>query len=561
VIEKFLHLFSNISYFHVNMLFILGIALFGGTIGGRLFQKMKVPQVVGYIVIGILLGPMGIKIINTEMVNVLQPLTYFALGLIGFMIGGELKKNVIIRYGKQFFYILLFEGIFSFILVAISVGLFGTYFFKNANLGWGLGLLFGSIASATAPAATTDVLWEYRTRGPLTTTIFGIVALDDALAIFLFAISASFATRIMGTTQNSLMISILHPLYEIGGAVLVGAISGTILVKILHKYNEEERVLAFLIGIVLFVLGISLAINVSMLLASMVLGAVVVNGAPNISKNIFKLLAGFTPPIFILFFVFIGSKLNFSQVNPLVFGLVLVYLVSRTIGKMSGAFLGAYVSQAPKTVRKYLPFCLFSQAGVAIGLSIVAAHLLPEDLGNIIIIVITSTTFVVQLIGPSCVRYGISKAGEIGLNITEEDIIKKIKIADIIEENAPLIKQNTSLDEILRNFSKYPYFYYPVVGNDKKLIGIISIDSVRHVFRDKDVGAFVLAEDILEPVQIKIGATASGLEAKELFDKYHIDFVPVVDENDVVVGGLEERNFYRFITRKQLEIEQKVLSL
>lgn len=543
------------------MLFILGLALFGGTMGGRLFQKMKVPQVVGYIVIGIALGPMGMRIVDAEMIVVLQPLTYFALGLIGFMIGGELKNSVLIRYGKQFLYILLFEGLFSFVLVTIAVGLFGSYFFKNPNLGWGLGLFFGSIASATAPAATTDVLWEYRTRGPLTTTIFGIVALDDALAIFLFAISASFATRIMGTTHDSLLLAILHPLYEIGGAVLVGSVSGVILVKLLHKYTEEERVLAFLIGIVLFVLGLSLAINVSMLLASMVLGAFVVNGAPNISKDIFKILQGFTPPIFILFFVFIGAKLNFAQLNPIVFGLILVYLVSRTIGKMSGAFLGAYISRAPKTVRQYLPFCLFSQAGVAIGLSIVAAHLLPENLGNIIIIVITSTTFVVQLVGPSCVRYGVSKSGEVGLNITEEDIIKRIKIEDVLERDAPLIKQSTSLDEILLNFSSYPYLYYPVVGIDKKLKGIISIDSVRHVFRDKDVSDLILADDILEPVQIKIASSASGKDAKELFDKYHVDFIPVVDENDVVVGGLEERIFYRFIARKQLEIEQKALSL
>lgn len=561
MIEKILHILSGISFFHVNMLFILGLALFGGTIGGRLFQKMKIPQVVGYIAIGILLGPTGVKVISNEMVSVLQPFTYFALGLIGFMIGGELKKHVLAKYGKQFISILLSEGLFSFALVTVAFGVVGSYLMKDARLGWGLGLLFGSIASATAPAATTDVLWEYRTRGPLTTTIFGIVALDDALALLLFAVSSSFATKIMGTTHDSLLIAVLHPLYEIGGAVLIGVVSGKIFVKLLHKYTEQDRVLAFLIGIVLFVLGLSLAVDVSMLLASMVLGAVVVNGAPNISKDVFKLLESFTPPIFILFFVFIGAKLNFSQINPLIIGLILIYLVSRTIGKMSGAFFGASVSRAPKAVRKYLPFCLFSQAGVAIGLSIAAAHLLPENLGNIVIVVITSTTFIVQLIGPSCVKYGVSKAGEVGLNITEEDIIKKIKIKDFLEGDAPLIKENTPLDEILKDFSDYPYFYYPVVGNDKKLKGIISMDSIRHIFRDKDVSDFILADDILEPVRIKISSTASGTEAKELFDKYHIDFLPVVDDNDVVIGGLEERIFYRFIARRQLEVEQKAHSL
>ncbi len=561
MIEKIVHILSGISFFHINMLFVLGLALFGGTIGGRLFQKMKIPQVVGYIAIGILLGPTGIKVIDHEMVTALQPFTYFALGLIGFMIGGELKRSVLAKYGKQFLTILLCEGLFSFVLVTVSFGLIGSYLLGNAQIGWGLGLLFGSIASATAPAATTDVLWEYRTRGPLTTTIFGIVALDDALALLLFAISASFATKIMGTAQDSLWVAILHPLYEIGGAILIGAVSGKIFVKLLHRYTQKDRMLAFLIGIVLFVLGLALAVDVSMLLASMVLGTVVANGAPNISKNVFKILESFTPPIFILFFVFIGAKLNFSQITPLIVGFILIYLISRTVGKMSGAFLGGCISKAPKTVTKYLPLCLFSQAGVAIGLSIVAAHLLPEDLGNVIIIVITSTTFIVQLIGPSCIKYAVSKSGEIGLNITEEDIIQKIRIKDLLESDTPSIKENTPLDEILKDFSEYPYFYYPVVGSDNKLKGIISIDSVRQIFRDKDVSDFILADDILEPVNIKINSSATGAEAKRLFDKYHVDFIPVVDENDVVIGGLEERMFYRFIARKQLDIEQKAHAL
>lgn len=557
--EKLLDIFSGISFFHVNMLFVLGLALFGGTIGGRLFQKMKIPQVVGYIVIGIFLGPSGLRIINKEMIQVLQPFTFFALGLIGFMIGGELKKDVFAKYGKQFIYILLFEGLFAFALVAVFIGIIATYLLKDPHLGWGLGLLFGSIASATAPAATTDVLWEYRARGPLTTTVFGIVALDDALSILLFAVSASFATKLMGTSNESLLISLLHPLYEIGGAIIVGGFSGGVLIKLLKKYPQKDRVLAFLIGIVLFVIGLSLAINVSMLLASMVLGAVVVNLAPQISKDVFKLIEGISSPIFVLFFVFIGGKLNFGQMSPLVFALIVIYVFSRTIGKMSGAYLGAYLSRAPEAVRKYLPFCLFSQAGVAIGLSIIAASFLPEDVGNVFIVVITSTTFIVQLIGPTCVKYAVIKSGEAGRNVTEEDIIENIKIQELIQKDAPFINESTPLGEILNYFSDYPYFYYSVMGMDKKLKGMISIDSIRQIFRERDVEDVVLAADILEPIRIKILATSTATEAKKIFDKYHVGFIPVVDEQDFVIGGIEERMFYSFIARRLFEAEQAVL--
>lgn len=559
MIDKITHIFFNISFFHVNMLFILGLALFGGTLGGRLFQKMKIPQVVGYIVIGICLGPTGVKMIDLDMLRVLQPFIYFSLGIIGFLIGGELKKKVFERHGKEFIWILLMEGLFSFALVTTVVGLIASYILKDAHFGWGLGLLFGSIASATAPAATTDVLWEYRTRGPLTTTIFGIVALDDALSLLLFSISASIATKIMGTSHESLLIALLHPLYEIGGAMIVGGLSGLILIKVLNKYHQKERALAFLIGAILFVLGLSLAINVSMLLAAMVLGTVVVNLAPQIFKNVFKLIEGITAPIFILFFVLIGAKINLAQMSTTVMIIILAYLVSRTIGKMSGAYLGATISKAPKSVQRYLPYCLFSQAGVAIGLSIVAAQLLPEQLGNIVIVTITSTTFLVQLIGPSCVKYAVTGAGEVGLNVTEEDILKQVKVADFIAETFPLIDETSSLESILKLFGDHPYFYYPVIDADKKLKGMISMDSIRQIFRFQDTDNLIIAADILEPINTYIADSSLAIEAKELFDKYLIDFIPVVDNNEQVIGGLEKRMFSRFIAKKQLEIEQKAL--
>ena len=184
-------MFEQVSYFlakisasHINILFLLGLALFGGTIGGRLFQKLKIPQVVGYIAIGIVIGETGLKIVSQETIQTLQPFNYFALGLIGFMVGGELRKNVLLKYGKQFITILLCEGITPFLLVTVLVGFFGGFIF-GWKLSWALGLLLGAIASATDPATTMEVFREYRTKGPLTTIAMGIVALDDGLALFL----------------------------------------------------------------------------------------------------------------------------------------------------------------------------------------------------------------------------------------------------------------------------------------------------------------------------------------------------------------------------------------
>ncbi|HQP10571.1 MAG TPA: cation:proton antiporter, partial [Candidatus Omnitrophota bacterium] len=138
LLDKFSSFFPNISHFHLNMLLILGLVLFGGTIGGRLFQKLKIPQVVGYIIIGFLLGPNSIRIINAQMLNTLQPFSYFALGLIGFMIGGELNGETLKRYGKQFTTILLFEGMSAFFLVTILIGTIGSLLFEDKGMVWSL---------------------------------------------------------------------------------------------------------------------------------------------------------------------------------------------------------------------------------------------------------------------------------------------------------------------------------------------------------------------------------------------------------------------------------------
>ncbi|MDP8212976.1 MAG: cation:proton antiporter [Candidatus Zapsychrus exili] len=553
MIEKIISIFQNISYFHMNTLFVLGLALFGGTIGGRLFQKMKIPQVVGYIIIGIILGQSGFKIIDGATVRTLQPFNYFALGLIGFMIGGELKKDVFKKYGKQFILILLFEGLFSFIFVALFISVAGYFLFHDKELAIGLGLLLGAISSATAPAATTDVLWEYKAKGPLTTTVFGIVALDDALALMLFAVASSIASRIFGTVHESIFMAFVHPIYEIGGAVFVGGASGFLLVRILRHYNQKGKVLVFLVGIVLFVLGLSLATNVSMILAAMVLGLVVSNGLPEMSKQVFSLVEEFTPPIFILFFVLIGAKLDISNLNLVLAGCVVVYLIGRTSGKMIGSFLGARISGAEETVRNNLPLCLFSQAGVAIGLSIVAAHMLPENIGNMIIIIITVSTFVVQLIGPSCVKLAITRAGEIGKNITEQDLICTINVEDLLDASYPIIKNSTPIQAILNVFSDSPYTQYPVADDNGKLSGVINIESIKDSLQFGGDASFLLGFDIKKPFEHSIKKSASLYDAKQYMDKRRLGFLPVVDDMGSIVGCFDRRMYQNFVSRKLLE--------
>jgi len=557
MIEYLGHIFSNISIPSLNILFLLGLALFGGTIGGRLFQKLRIPQVVGYIAIGIIIGESCLKIISQDVIEALQPFNYFALGLIGFMIGGELKKDVLRKYGKQFISILLFEGVGAFLLVSVFVGILGSFLLGDWRIAWSLGLLLGAIASATAPAATTAVLREFKTRGPLTRTILGIVAMDDGLALILFAIASSVAGNLIGNVREGVLRIFIHPLYEIGGAIIVGIVSGLVLNKLLRKYTEEARLLAFSIGAVLIVLGVSLAMHVDMLLAAMTLGVVVVNFIPRKSKEVFRLVEGFTPPIFVLFFVLVGAKLNVSHMTLPIILLGVIYIIGRSAGKAIGANLGARISGAPKTVQRYLPLCLFSQAGVAIGLSILASHYFPGYIGNAVIIIVTATAFILEVIGPPFVKFAVTKAGEVGMNITEDDFIRKLKVEEIMDKNPPLIYKNMPLAQILTIFSESPNLYYPVVDTNKKLLGIITVDNIKNTFMVTSLSDLLLAVDVMEPAIASVTSKSSISELKGLLAKYNLEYLPVVTQENEVAGFIERRMVYKVISTKIMELQRR----
>jgi len=559
--EQFSHIIDKISIPHLNTLLLLGLALLGGAVGGRFFQKLRIPQVVGYIAIGILIGESGLKIIDHETVQGLQPFNYFALGLIGFMIGGELKREVIMKHGKSFVNILLCEGLTAFVAVTAIVGVVGGVLIGDWRISWALGLLLGAIASATAPAATTEVLREYKTRGPLTRTVLGIVALDDGLALILFAIASSLAGMLSGNVDKSGWRVFVNPIYEIGVSILIGVAAGFILNKLLKKYSEEPRLLAFTIGTVLLTTGFALAIHVDMLLAAMTLGVVAVNFAPRKSKDIFKMVEGFTPPIYVIFFVLVGAKLNIGHMTPIIMALAIAYIIARSAGKAIGANVGSRISGAPKTVQKYLPLCLFSQAGVAIGLSILASHYFAGAIGDAIVIIVTATAFVLEMIGPACVKVAVTKAGEVGLNITEDDLAEKTKVDEVMDKKPVLIYENMPLAGILKAFSQSASLYYPVVSKDMTLRGIITVDSIKQTFMDTDLGGLIVAHDLMVPVIAKVSSDQPMLEAKELFDRYHLECLPVVTDGDKIKGFIERRMFTKYISTKIIELQRHADSL
>jgi len=545
----------NIEHFgHLNLALLFGLIIFGGALGARLFQKLRIPQVVGCIVVGILLGRDVLNLVTPERIDALKPFTMFALGVIGFMIGGQLRAEVFRKYGKQFFIILFSQGIGAFLLVTVGSSAVAWFVTRDLFSSIAVGLVLGAIASATAPAATVNVLWEYKTRGPLTAAILAIVALDDALALLLYRGAATGARALMGTGQDSVLSATLILLGEIAGAIVLGFLAGLLLHLLLKFVRAEDKILEFALALLLLVVGISMIPKIDPILPAMTLGITVANLMPRQSKGVFRLIEKFAPPIYISFFVLAGAHMEFGRLAPWIVVMIAVYVLCRTAGKVAGSWFGARHSGAPAVVRKYLGICLLPQAGVAIGLAILAGQQFDTNLGHTIIMVVMTATFLMEVIGPMLVKLGVQKAGEVGMNVTEEDLIKTYTVKDVMDSEPTSIAQDVPLQQILEIFSTTDSVYYPVIDAQSQLVGIITIPDIKEMFANREVAGWLLACDVAEPVRDKTTPNKPLEEIIEHMRRYHLENIPVVasEDSDRLIGVLDLSKALRKISAEVL---------
>ena len=544
---------STEAFGRLNLVLLFGFIILGGAFGSRVFQKLRITQVVGCIVVGIVLGEV-LGVISPAMIESLEPFTMFALGLIGFMIGAELRGDVFRKYGKQFFIILFSQGIGAFLLVGVGASLVVWLVMGDVRSSIAIGVVLGAIASATAPAATVNVLWEYKTRGPLTAAVLAIVALDDALALLLYRGAATGAKALMGTGDDSVLNTMLLLLGEIIGAVILGFLAGVLLYWLLRLVRAEDKILEFAISCLLLVVGISMIPRIDPILPAMTLGITIANLMPRQSKGMFKLVEKFSPPIYISFFVLAGAHMEFGRMAPWVVGMIVVYTLCRASGKVLGSWLGARYSGAPSVVRKYLGICLLPQAGVAIGLAILAGQQFNVELGKIVIMVVMMATFLMEIFGPMLVKVGVKKAGEVGMNVTEEDLIKSYTVRDVMDTEPTSIAQDLPLHRILEVFSTTESMYYPVIDGQSRIVGIITIADIKEMFANQDVAGWLLACDVAEPVLDKTTPKKPLEEAIEQMRQYDLDSMPVVagDDGDKLVGVLDYRKTLRKISAEVL---------
>ena len=390
---------------HGNLIFGVGALLLAGFIGGKVATRLRLPTISGYIVAGLVLGPSVLNVVPDHIVESLAPVPHIALGLIAITIGSEFRVAKLRQTGKNILIITTVQLVATFVAVTVGLRLFGAPM--------PMAILLGAIASATAPAATVAIASELRARGPLVSTLFGVVALDDAFAITLFGFVMAFAAAMVGGGEaHGPLTMILHPLREIVISIVIGLAAGYVVHRLVVKRRRSNEVIVIVLGFVLLTSGITISISVSPLIANMVMGFVIVNMSPKNSR-VMRILEPLSPPIYAAFFALAGTELDIRTLAATgVLGVV--YLVARAVGKYFGAYAGAAAAHESHSTRRYLGLALLPQAGVAIGLILVLqdttqfTHL--PYMGQMVNIVLASI-LVNEVLGPPLTKYALEASG------------------------------------------------------------------------------------------------------------------------------------------------------
>lgn len=382
----------------------LALVLAFGIIGSKFARRLNLPNVTGYIVAGLFLGPSFFNVITEAEKPVVDFVNEIALGIIAFAIGAEFRFADLKRLGKDVFVITVLEVVGVLVLV-----FFFMYFVMGQSFVFSL--VIASMSASTAPAGTVMVMRQYRAYGPLTKTILPITALDDMLGIMAFGICMSIAKMTIGSSDVGLASMVFGPLVEIGLALVLGIGLGFAFTYIIKRVKNKEEELAMVLFVIMLAIGLANYLNLSALLVNMAIGTVLVN-YHNTSQKVFDNINDFAPPINLIFFTFAGASLDLSVLAS-IGGLGLVYVIARALGKLGGATLGAKLVEAKDTIVRYLGLALLPQGGVSIGLSMIVARELPAYADKIITVVLFAV-LIFEITGPILAKFAITRAGEVG---------------------------------------------------------------------------------------------------------------------------------------------------
>ena len=413
-----------------QILLSLSIALFAGLMLSRLAKLVQLPAVTAYLVAGILVGPFCLGAFNVsgvgftnELVESFGIISDVALGFIAFAIGNEFRLSQLKKIGKQATVIGIFQAVFT--TVIVDIALICLHLLIPEQFPLPAAIIMGAIASATAPAATLMVVRQYKAKGPVTDVLLPVVALDDAVGLVLFSVSFGIAKALIAGSVSILSI-IVEPIIEVVLSIGLGMVMGYLFTFFERFFHSRSKRLSMSVAFVFLTVAVSnLSFNIgevhvgfSPLLSCMMLGTVFCNIC-DFSEQLMDRLDRWTAPIFILFFVISGAELDLNVLTNLIIVLIgLAYIISRSIGKYTGARLSASLVKSEPNIRKYLGITLLPQAGVALGMAEMVKSWTANmpafsEIGLIVANLTLFSVLIYELIGPFLTKMALHKAGEI----------------------------------------------------------------------------------------------------------------------------------------------------
>ncbi len=414
---------QGVHTLNMPMLLVVGVMTLAGLYLGKASRFVKLPSIIGFMLVGVMLGPSLFDLLSEAIQGDLGFITEIALSFVAISIGLELKMSTLRQQGIAIIVIIIFESLLAFILVTAAI----TWFTGDLAMG----LIFGAIAPASAPAGTVAIIQEYKAKGSLTKALYSVVGFDDGLGIIIFgfasAIAKSVITQSTGTEVQSFGALISPPVIEVFLSLVVGSSIALLFAFLGRRLSNKRDIFILLFAVVLISAGLSAPLHISLILTNMVTGFIIVNTQSNsLIKKIEEELSNVMPLLFVLFFVLAGANLHVAALPSL--GLLgIIYIAGRTTGLMGGAALGATIGRAEPKIRKYLGMGILSQAGVAIGLSLIVKHEFSSlgvrgaEIGSTVITTVTATCIFFELIGPVLTKIGLQKAGEIKGEIKTEN--------------------------------------------------------------------------------------------------------------------------------------------
>ncbi|OQY17135.1 MAG: hypothetical protein B6I36_09395 [Desulfobacteraceae bacterium 4572_35.1] len=562
----------------VNLEIILALMtiFIGALLGGRLATLLHVPRVTGYLLTGLFLGPSTAHLlhlpvpISTSALKQLQPLTSLALALIMMNVGGQFHLDSLRRWRWRIFALSAAESLLTFTLVATGCALTNQLWLKTTVAPFStlqtsllMGLFFGVIAIATAPAATLMVIREYEAEGPTTSTLLSLVGLNNLLSVVAFLCAIHW---VFSADEGYLLL-----LWHLSGPLLVGSGAGLIIAVWSQRLELSSEYKCLVIGALFAITVFSHITVINALLTHLIFGIVLASSSPR-WHQIHAAIKQIDYPLYVAFFVIAGASLHLETMFH-IGAIGIAYVVLRTVGKWCGSRWGTKLASFGAREQKNLGMTLMAQAGVAIGLAANLAHQWPIG-GKMIEAVILGAVVVFELFGPLAVRQGLVASGEVpilsllrkrapqgtieglhhvvhhfrlSLGIPASYKVKDpgdILVRHIMRQNVETIYNDTGYNDLLRFISHSRYDRFPVIDRNDNFVGIIDYTEIRNLLFEPSLVKLIVASDLLITNPQSLDPNQSLREALETIRRQrHVSYFPVIDpEQPTKLVGIVRQN-------------------